>query len=375
MASYENVMRSFIQEDIKKNHKQLYRDIYQLDLIETDKIKRKHYTIPLHSLWNAINDVKKAYVSAKANKDAGNIKSFRLRYKKASKPERTFVLEPGQFSSKMNGFAVTPLGEMKSSELFGEVTHECRIAYSSITKKFVLCKPCDILTKTTLTKSNLIALDPGMRTFQNGYSPDGICYKFANTGNKKLNRIKGIKLTDKEIAKRTKENIKIRKKNNIIKHLITRIENVKKKSGHNYKKFLRRIRAKLTNMITDLHWKTANFLCRNFNTILVGKMSTTEIVKKERSVLRPLDKKLCIQLSHYKFRERLLSKAEEFGVKCLIVDESYTTQTCGKCGTRNLKVGGAKVFKCINEDCTFKYDRDYNAARNIYLKALSQKTI
>jgi putative transposase len=104
-------------------------------------------------------------------------------------------------------------------------------------------------------------------------------------------------------------------------------------------------------------------------------MSTTAIVKKEGSVLNADSKTFCIQLSHYKFRERLLSKAAEHNVKCLIVDESYTTQTCGLCGTRNTNVGGDDIFKCVDDSCGFKYDRDYNAGRNIYLKALSNKKI
>ena len=360
MASYMSVMRPTIKNEILPNCKSLLERINRNEL--PSNIRRQS-TIPAHSIWNAVNDVKKAFDSALANKQAGNIKSFRLRHKKASNPIRTFVIEPGTFSKTCNAFAVTSLGIMESSELFGEVEHECRLAYSSLTGKFVLWKPYTKITTVKEYKSDIIALDPGMRTFQNGYSPNGICYKFASTSEIKTKKSNTNKANNKIL------------KGDKIKYLLHKIEDVKKIPGRNYKKYLKRIRNKLTNMITDLHWKTASFLCKNFRTILIGNMSTTGIVKKEKSVLRAFDKKFCIQLSHYKFRERLLSKAKEHYVKCLVVDESYTTQTCGKCGTRNLKVGGNKKFNCIDEICSFKYDRDYNAGRNIYLKALSNGLI
>jgi putative transposase len=341
MMAYITKMRPMIQKEFLPKKINLSNEIYKTLLPENE---RTEACIPKHCAWNAINDVKKAFVSAKANKDAGNIKSFRLRYKKASNPVRTMVIEPSAFSNVVNGFAKTALGVMKSSEPFGEVKHECRLAYSYKTDKFTLWKPVDKITIINHKKSDIIALDPGIRTFQNGYSPNGICYKF---------------VTEKTTKK--------------IKALFERIYNVVKRKG--YKKFVARIRKKITNMVTDMHWKVANFLCKRFTTILVGNMSTTGIVKKDKSVLNATSKQFCIALSHYKFRERLISKAQEHAVTCKIVDESYTTQTCGGCGQRNLNVGAAKKFKCPIETCAFEMDRDYNAGRNIYLKALSKTLV
>lgn len=358
-------MRTIVQEEYLPSKINLLNQIYNTEnLTEVKFTVRKgrngnpdttqdDYKLPAHSIWNAINDVKKSFDSAKGNKDAGNIKSFRLRHKKKSNPVRTFVLEPGAFSKKKNAFALGMLGEMKSSKPFGEVKHDCRLSYSYLTDKFILWKPYTKITTINHFKSNLIALDPGMRTFQNGYSPDGICYKFATT----------------------KTNVKLKK-------LFERIDNVVKekltKNGRKhcrYKLYVKRLRKKITDMVTDMHWKTANFLCKNFNIILVGNMSTTGIVKKEKSVLKAKDKVYCIALSHYKFRERLQSKAAEHDVECVIVDESYTTQTCGKCGERNLNVRAKETFTCPQETCQFKLDRDYNAGRNIYLKALSKSIV
>jgi IS605 OrfB family transposase len=353
MMSYPK-MRTIVQQEFLPNKVNLHNEIYITeDPTSTKSAFKKIYKIPSHSIWNAINDVKKSFTTAKANKDAGNIKSFRLRHKKQSNPVRTFVIEPQDFSKKKNAFSMTKLGVMRSSKPFGIIKHDCRLSYSYITDKFILWKPYTKITTVNHFKSSLIALDPGMRTFQNGYSPDGTCYKIAT-----------------------------KKTNDKIKTLLKRIQNVdttktseNSERKHNHKKFTKRLRKKVTDMVTDMHWKTANYLCKNFATILVGNMSTTAIVKKNESVLNAANKTYCIALSHYKFRERLLSKAAEHGVECRIVDESYTTQTCGKCGYRNLNVGAAATFRCSDESCSFTLDRDYNAGRNIYLKALSRSII
>lgn len=352
MISYPR-MRTMVQEKFLPKAVNLNKEIHKLYLPQEVRLKAK---IPLHSIWNAINDVKKAFTSAKANKDAGNIKSFRLRHKKQSNPKRTMVFEPSAFSKKINAFAVTALGEMKSSKPFGVIKHECRLSYNSDTDKFILWTPVDKITLLNYVKKDLIALDPGMRTFQNGYSPNGVCYKFG---------------TDTTLLK--------------IKNLFNRIDNVTKKTvvdkvtkkvkKYNYKKFIKRIRRKITDMISDMHWKTANYLCKNFDTVLVGNLSTTGIVKRDKSFFNAKSKRFIISLSHYEFRKKLLSKAEEYKTKCIIVDESFTTKTCGKCGVQNHKVGGAKIFNCSDITCKFKLDRDYNAGRNIYLKALSKNIV
>ena len=70
-------------------------------------------------------------------------------------------------------------------------------------------------------------------------------------------------------------------------------------------------------------------------------------------------------LSHYKFREHLLHKAEEYGSKVEIVTEEYTSQCCGHCGM--LSDEYIKRVK-ICPICKSKINRDINGARNILLK-------
>ena len=53
-------------------------------------------------------------------------------------------------------------------------------------------------------------------------------------------------------------------------------------------------------------------------------------------------------------------------VRVNIVDEAYTSKTCGCCGVLNETLGGSKKFHC--KSCGTAVDRDVNEARNIATK-------
>src|SRR5690606_8719719 len=53
----------------------------------------------------------------------------------------------------------------------------------------------------------------------------------------------------------------------------------------------------------------------------------------------------------------------------VIVNEAYTSKTCGSCGCLNERLGGSKHFHCPH--CHFHIDRDVNGARNILIRFLT----
>jgi len=287
-----------------------------------------------HTRDEAVHDVVKAYKTAFTLLRVGHIKYFRVRYKKKSHHLKTLVLGPHNFSKKINGFAIKTLGVMKSSELFKTISKACRLSYNSRTKKFVLRVPYDKKTETTITRNPICSLDPGIRTFQTIYSPSGTCYQVATKDTT-------VQLTT----------------------LIKRIENVKPFKNH--KRFVSRLREKLKNKVKDMHWKVANFLCKKFDKIIIGNMSTKSITSNFNN-LHKTTKKLAYALSNFTFKERLQSKCKEYNVEYKEVDESYTSKTCGGCGVIKENLGCSKVFKC--DSCDFVCDRDVNGARNIHLK-------
>ncbi|MBD3202588.1 MAG: transposase, partial [Candidatus Lokiarchaeota archaeon] len=64
----------------------------------------------------------------------------------------------------------------------------------------------------------------------------------------------------------------------------------------------------------------------------------------------------------------LTYKAQKMGKRVIRIDESYTTQTCAKCGTRVKRELSERDIIC---DCGHHMDRDLNSAVNIMVKFLT----
>src|SRR6185437_10005641 len=198
----------------------------------------------------------------------------------------------------------------------------------------------------------IIALDPGVRTFQTGYDPSGACFEWGKNDMGKIMRL-GYAIdniqsrldTDKTCTGRNKRRLK--------------------KAGH-------RLRLKIKNLIKDCHRKLVKFLCESFDVILLPSFATSQMASKttttgkKRKINSDTVRRM-MTWSHYSFKQTLISKAREYPwVKVSIVDESYTSKTCTCCGKINDKLGGSKTFLCTS--CGTKVDRDFNGARNIFLK-------
>jgi putative transposase len=101
------------------------------------------------------------------------------------------------------------------------------------------------------------------------------------------------------------------------------------------------------------------------------KTATIEEKKKEITIMRKkkrLAKRVKFvlnQLSHYKFKQHLANKCNEYGCELKIVTEEYTSQCCSQCGI--LSNSYIKRLKCCIS-CNFTIDRDLNGSRNILLK-------
>ena len=127
-----------------------------------------------------------------------------------------------------------------------------------------------------------------------------------------------------------------------------------------------RVQAKLQNLIDELHYKTIAFLTKNYTSILLPSFETQDMVRSKK--LHSKVKRDLMNLAFYKFKQRLEHKCKLLKhCNVTIVNEAYTSQTCGLCG--NLKKTSEKIIKC--DKCEHIFDRDVNGSRNIYLKYIS----
>ena len=194
----------------------------------------------------------------------------------------------------------------------------------------------------------VISLDPGVRTFQTGYDPTGNIYEIGKGDMKKVFHI--CRRIDKLRSKYCKEK---RKRN-------------KKRQKRARLRKLREVRHK----IDEVHNKACSFLCKRYKFILLPELKVQPLAKKLKGKRSRTKLKISRELytwGHYRFRENLKAKAETVEGSN-VVDEHYTSMTCGKCGKLNRRLVKSKTFKCPH--CNSKFDRDINASRNILLRYL-----
>ncbi len=136
-----------------------------------------------------------------------------------------------------------------------------------------------------------------------------------------------------------------------------------------------RIRSKIRHLIDDVQRKMIKWLCESYRVVLLPKFDTQRMIGK-RDGRRRINSKTARAMAtwaHFRFRTRLLDYSRAYP-RCHveIVDEAYTSKTCGACGTLHHQLGGNKVFACAR--CPYRVDRDLNGARNIYLRYLTTTT-
>ena len=196
-------------------------------------------------------------------------------------------------------------------------------------------------------KKNICALDPGVRTFQTMYSQKSVGEFGFDTSKilynlyRRENKLKAI-LAKKKLS--SKKKYKLRKRCALL-------------------------RTKVKHIVSDLHWKTADYLTKNFQVILLPIFNSKQMANKKKRKISRTTTRLLLGLSHYSFQQKLLYKAKIRGRNVILCKEHYTTKCCGSCGELNETIGSKKIFKCGK--CNLTMDRDIHAARNILIRALS----
>jgi putative transposase len=208
--------------------------------------------------------------------------------------------------------------------------------------RYYLCLVVRKKQQPLTSKVNMVALDPGVKTFQTYY--DGVeCGKFGDAFHKKIAPL--LKRVDR----------------------LSGLQNLTAKKRYSVGCRMALLRTKITNKIRDLHWKTANYLANNYHVIMLPLFRSQQIAQQSNN--KWLNRYM-LQLSHYKFRERLMSKAKQTGSLVVLCKENWTSKTCGMCGFKKMDLGNASVYEC--DVCHAIIDRDINGSRNILIRSLTK---
>ena len=198
--------------------------------------------------------------------------------------------------------------------------------------EWFLSVPHKVTTSVAENQGRIVALDPGVRTFQTFYSETSAGW----IGYDDFGRIQRLCYYLDDLISRT-----------------TQCQQAKRKRS--MKKAQNKIRKKIKNLVKELHNKTALFLVKNFDVILLPTFETRQMARKKQRKLRSKTVRAMLTWSHYTFKMHLKNKALECGKKVIDVCEAYTSQTVSWTGELK-KVGGSRVIR----SGAISLDRDLN---------------
>lgn len=92
-----------------------------------------------------------------------------------------------------------------------------------------------------------------------------------------------------------------------------------------------------------MHDQTASFIAKRYDLVLMAKLETGRLGRKQSRRLRTKTVREMMNAGHSRFFERLKDKCWEHGSKFMHVREEYTSQTCPCCGKLS-KCN--EVYKC-----------------------------
>ena len=191
----------------------------------------------------------------------------------------------------------------------------------------------------------VVALDPGGRDFLTYFSETG----FGWLGHQAINRIQRLCVYLDRLLSRIPTRTLRRKKRTM-------------------RRAANQIRSRIRNLVKELHWKVVHFLVSNFDVILLPSFDTSQMVPRRNRRIRKKSVRQLLTLSHYKFKQRLLDKAEQHGKHVIIVNEAYTSKTVSWTGEVKKNLGGSKIITAT--DGTSMH-RDLNGARGILVRFLT----
>jgi IS605 OrfB family transposase len=369
-----NILNLNYSEDKLKNMKSLssytlrdlmreynYREIHWIDGDKTEIEKqfifdRGKNEIPIPYWWSsvhsriprgAVDKLTSSINSAISNYKNKNIKTFKMNYKTKKDDCQYCHFEDLSFPTfikkiKSHYWFTTKDRKRKTisfNDIFETKKRGLEIIYEQSTDRYYLHYPIEYdwfpkddkrienQNMFTSKESRIISLDPGIRKFLVGYDPLG----------------QTVFIGDKASLELTRE--------------LLLVDIIEEKQSKLLKwKYIK-------NLINELHWKVISFLIRNYDTIILPEFNTSEMLRKKK--LGKMTKRLMSMFSFYKFKEKLKWKCNIYSKKLVIVNESYTSCTCGVCGEQN-NIKGSETFVCHN--CNMEIDRDVNGARNILIK-------
>jgi putative transposase len=296
--------------------------------------------IPYQIKKIAVKDACEAYSGAKKKyRRTGEFSE--LHFKSRKSPFQTCYIPKS--AVRPTGIYPTHSGEIEYTEKLPNSFQDCELVWQQ--GRWYLCVPYKLTVVAGENQARIVALDPGIRTFQTFYSPEIAGW----IGYHDFGRL--VRLC--------------RHLDDLVSHYSA---SKNKKQRYRMRKAANRIRWKIRDLRDELHAKAARFLVDNFDIILIPTFATSQMAKRERRKLRAKSVRSMLTWAHKKFKERLKEVAFQAGKIVIEVNEAYTSKTCSWSG-EVINIGSSEFIRGSDG---LKMHRDMNGARGIFLRALAE---
>lgn len=120
-----------------------------------------------------------------------------------------------------------------------------------------------------------------------------------------------------------------------------------------------RLHRKIANIRKDTLHKLTTLLAKNHSTVVIEDLNVSGMMANRKLAKSVAD------MGFHEFRRQLTYKCELYSSKLVIVNRWFpSSKTCSNCGTKKETLSlTERVFHCGH--CSFKIDRDLNAAINL----------
>jgi len=309
-------------------------------------------SVPYDVRDEAMADVLKNIKSNCAKIKNKTIQRFQLSFRSLKHSSQSVVIRKKHYQRKNGMYSFLQTMEKSEHVPTHQVLNDFRIL-KDVYGDYWMCLPFNVILNserqafnfTQVGTDGVISLDPGVRTFLTGYDSYNKHIVHLGTNQDALTKLFfELDLLESKISKKlNRKTMKLRK-----------ACKVKRK--------------RIRNLIKDMHYKIAQFLCCNYKLILLPTFGTQKMIQKTKRKIGKRTARTMVTLSHYTFQQRLLQKSKEYkNCTVVLVNEAYTSKTCSECGWIHRNLKSSKTFRC-NGECGQEFDRDVNAAKNILLR-------
>jgi putative transposase len=304
--------------------------------------------VPKHVREGAVKDLATAFKGNFTKKSNDPRHTFCIRFR-SKKDIQSIVIPKANVRVAPSGLVIYPRSlsskPIHTHRAIPQPQADCRLSLDRL-GRWILYVPVQVETHRAAGESqasDACSLDPGVRTFLTSWSPNGEAYKLGDgfqttlyAGLLQMDALQGRVATSSGRSKKRKSTA------------------------------LARYRTRHENVLRDLHYQLASFLCARYKTIVIPAFGSKKMTSSAERRLRTKTVRSMLGLGHYAFRQRLHDVAERKGVRVFECTEEYTSKTCSCCGWLHPTLGSAKTFKCGS--CDNVIDRDLQGAFNIFLK-------